>query len=117
MIIMCPCDTGVIVTVVRLGEQGGTKQGSVRREIVENQFERFKYMLRLIKSMLADSLILGRAASCVQTNGYTCPPPQALILDERSSLAKLSTQYEKTTKKQRRTNGSFCRVQKKNFKY
>lgn len=62
MIIMCLRDTGVIVTVVRLGEQGGTKQRPVRREMAEDQFERFKYMLRLIENTLADSLILDSAA-------------------------------------------------------
>lgn len=68
MIITCLRDTGVIVTVVCLREQGGAKQSSVRREMAENQFERFKYMLRF-KNMLAYSLILEHTVCCVHMNG------------------------------------------------
>lgn len=105
MIITCLCDTGVIVTVVCMGEQGGTKQSSVRREMAENQFERFKYMLRLIENMLADSLIL----ECIRMAKLAyLHKPKSQIRGQQLRGA----QYEVTDKKQRRTKGSFCPANK-----
>lgn len=69
MIITCLCDTGVIVTLVCPGEQGGTQQSSVRREMAENQFELFKCMLHSIENMLAVSLELKHTvqyAACIR---------------------------------------------------